>query len=327
MDIFKKGMLSPISRKQMQKTAVHGVYAVFRILLLCAIGFVILYPLFYMIVTSIRAKDSFTNSSRIWIPEATAFLENYKTAFKALDYKNSFFNTLKFEIISAVLEIIMCAVVAYGFARFKFKLRGILLALLFLTILVPDNMIIIPRVMNFSKLDFLGLFSAIDKLSGVDLRVNLLDSAWCFYLPSVTASGLRSGLMIYIYMQFFKNLPAELEEASWIDGAGPVRTFCSIALPSSGVVILTNTVFSLVWHWNDYFLASMYLSEGYPLAVSLTRIGDNLKALGFAPVSNRPETMAAMMAGALLTVLPILLVYMVLQRGFIKSIDRVGITG
>ncbi len=327
MKLPMKNISEKKSGKQLKKNAARGVYAVFRIILLCAIGFVILYPLLYMIVTSLRAKGSFMNSSKIWILDETSFIQNYKIALTALDYGTGFLNTLKYEILSAALEIAMCAVVAYGFSRFKFKLRGLLLAFLFLTILVPDNMIIIPRVINFSKLDFLGLFGLINKLTGVDLRANLLDSGWCFYLPSLTATGLRSGLMIYIYMQFFKNLPAELEEAAWIDGAGPVRTFCFIALPSSGVVILTNTVFSLVWHWNDYFLASLYLSDNYPLAVSLTRITDNLKAIGYMPVSSSPETMAAMMAGAILTILPILLVYMVLQRGFIKSIDRVGITG
>ena len=76
-------------------------------------------------------------------------------------------------------------------------------------------------------------------------------------------------ILIYIYIQFFKGLPRELEEAAWVDGSGPIRTFISIAVPSSGVVIITVVLFSLIWHWNDSTLSGMYLVEDYPIAVML----------------------------------------------------------
>lgn len=113
--------------------------------------------------------------------------------------------------------------------------------------MVPAPMIIIPLVINFSKMDVLGILGLFQDVSGIDLRPNLLGTELTFYLPSLFAVGLRSGILIYIYIQFFKGLPSELEEAAWIDGAGPIRTFVSIAVPSSGVVILTVTIFSLIW--------------------------------------------------------------------------------
>lgn len=146
-------------------------------------------------------------------------------------------------------------------------------------------------------------------------------------MPSLFAVGLRSGILIYIYIQFFKGLPSELEEAAWIDGAGPIRTFVSIAVPSSGVVILTVTIFSLIWHWNDYFLASMYMRRDYPLAVALSNLNEMLTTRGIWLTADNPEGMAYLMAGCLMFIIPVLLVFMVVQRWFIESIDRVGITG
>ncbi len=309
------------------RSAGRGAYGVFRILLLLAISFVIIYPLFYMISTSLRSRDSFLNSVRVWIPEKIDPLTNFKAAAEVLNFGPALRSTLTLEMVSALLEIVSCAIAAYGFARFKFPLKRLCMGLLFLTILIPDTMIIIPRVVNHSQLDFLGILGLVNRLTGTDLRVSILDTPWAFYLPSLFAAGLRSGILIYIYIQFFKSLPAELEEAAWIDGAGPIRTFLRIAVPSSGVVILTVSVFSIIWHWNDYFLSSMYMTENYPLAVWLMMMPKNLPGHGYNLVPSQPESTSVLMAGCLLFIIPVLIIYIIVQRWFIESIDRVGITG
>ena len=147
-------------------------------------------------------------------------------------------------------------------------------------------------------------------------------------MPALLGVGIRSGIIIYIYVQFFKGLPKELEEAAWIDGAGPLKTYIRIALPSSGVVITPITVFSLIWHWNDYQLASMYLyAEKWPLAVKLSEI-TSAEAIGTLRLpADDPLRIAIMMAGCFMFIIPILIVYLILQKKFVKSIDRVGITG
>ena len=192
----------------------QGAYSVFRIIILLAIGFVILYPLLYMVSTSLRSRASFMNSVRVWLPEKLDALTNYRVAIKALHYKDGLISSLKYEIVSAVLEIISCAVAAYGFARFKFPFKKMFTAMLFLTILIPDTMIIIPRVVNNSQLDFLGILALFNRLTGIDLRPNVLNTGLTFWLPSLLAAGLRSGILIFIYIQFFKGLPAELEPKS-----------------------------------------------------------------------------------------------------------------
>ena len=298
-----------------------------RYVVLIAIGYIILYPLLYMISSAFRVRDSFYDPSVIWITSEVTMI-NFKYAWQVMSYGKAFLNTLIYEMLSAGIQIISCSIVAYGLARFEFKEKRILTFFMFLLILVPSQMMMLPIFMNYSKLDFLGLFGLIDSLTGIDIRPNVLNSVWTFYLPALFGVGIRSGIIIYIYIQFFKGLPKELEEAAWIDGAGPLKTYIRIALPSSGVVITTVTVFSLIWHWNDYSLSSMYLYfESWPLAVKLSNI-TTAEAMGTLRLSSSdPLRIAIMMAGCLMFIVPILIVYLILQKKFVKSIDRVGITG
>lgn len=328
LQFFKKAPSFDIRRrKKALNKATSFAYAIIRMLILLAIGYIIIYPLLYMIVTSLRSRDSYFDSARVWIPSGIDVLFNYKMAIDATDFWNGLKQTFILEVIAGGIEIITCAIVAYGFARFKFKLKPALIVCLFLTILIPETMIIIPRVVNYAHMDFLGILGFIGDLMGTELRPNIIGTPFAFWLPSIFAMGLRSGILIYIYIQFFKGLPYELEEASWVDGAGPIRTFVSIALPSSGVVFTTVTVFSIIWHWNDNVLSSMYVSDNFPLAVQLERIEAYLNAMGYFVNNSNPDTMAFYMAACFLFILPMLIFYMILQRGFIESIDRVGITG
>ena len=314
-----------LRKKKALNRASSLVWAVLRLMILLAIGYIIIYPLFYMIASSLRSRQSYYDSARVWIPSSVNVGFNYSKAIEYTNYFDGFKNTMILEIVAGLIEVVTCSIVAYGFARFKFKLKPLFTAGLFVSILVPEIMIIIPRVVNYSNLDVLGILGLLSNLTGVDLRPNIIGSPLAFYLPSLFAMGLRSGILIYIYIQFFKGLPYELEEAAWVDGAGPIRTFVSIALPSSSVVFTTVTVFSIIWHWNDNFLASMYVDKNYPLSANLSRIDATMVGAGWYP--NSPETAFILMAACFLFILPPLIFYMIMQRKFIESIDRVGITG
>ena len=313
---------------QLKKTSKNILFSVFRLIILLSIGFIIIYPLIYTVVTSLQSKYAFLNSTRVWVPTEFAIAENYKAAFTAMDYLKSLWSTFENELISAAIEVASCAFAAYGLARFNFKLKKWYIAILFLTILVPEMMILIPRMLNYSHLDLFGILGLIKKVSGVDLRLNIINTSWSFWLPSLFGVGLKSGILIYIYIQFFKGLPYELEEAAWVDGAGPLKTFLSIALPSSGVVILTVTVFSMIWHWNDSLLSGMYLSNHFPLARQVARLPETLGSKYHIILSARdPQGIGYLMAGCVLFIVPMLIMYMIVQHWFIESIDRVGITG
>ena len=316
------------NNKLLKKYAAGIAGSIFRYLLLLSIGYVILYPMLYLITTSFRPDTAFLDPSRVWIPKSVT-LERFAFAAKVMDYFNAFSATVIKELVAAALEVISCAVVGYGFARFNFPFKKVFTVVLFITILVPAPMIVIPQVLNFSRIDAFGILGLINKLTGVDLRANIMGTPLTFYLPSIFASGLRAGILIYIYIQFFSGFPKELEEAAWIDGATPVRTFLSIILPSSSVVIITVSLFALIWHWNDYLLSVMYTSGSTPtLAVRIQTLQADLQAYGIFGYSlSQPGAEAYSMAGSLMFILPVFLVYLFLQRFFIESIDRVGITG
>ena len=310
--------------KTVLKNKTKGVgVSVLRMLFLLAFEFVLLYPVIFMISNSFKVTSDTLNPAVKWF-SLSPTTYGYKVAWMAFDYWNGLKITFLFGIVSGLIEVVTCAVYAYGLSRFELRFKKIWMFLLIVTILIPDVMLIIPRILNFRYMDVFGILGLFYKLTGVDLRVNITDTVWTFYLPSLFGVGLKGGLFIYIYMQFFKGLPKELEEAAWIDGAGPFKTYLRIALPSSGVVFLTVSVFSIIWHWNDYYLAVMYTSNKLPVSVRLSNIEDMFNTL---KVFTDYEKASLSMAACALFVLPMLIMYMILQKKFIKSIDRVGITG
>lgn len=294
-----------------------------RIVMLSAIGYLVIFPLIYIISNSLKTPEAFKNPLVVWLTTSVSF-NSYKLAFQALDYSKSIVSTVVYEIVSAILEVASCAVAAYGLSRFDFKSKKIFMAFLLLMIIVPEQMIVLPNTVSYSDFSFFGITTVVNKIFGTNIRLNILDTVLPFWMPSIFGVGLKSGILIYIYMQFFKGLPKELEEAAWIDGAGPYKTFLSIALPSSSVVIFTVLVFSVIWHWNDYSYAVMYVNENFTTAVKLSDIVTTLQGMGYY---NSDVANGIILAACFIFIFPVLLLYIAVQNKFIKSIDRVGITG
>lgn len=296
-----------------KKRTISVVVNFFRYFFLMALSYVVLFQLFFMISYAIRPKVDMYNPSIVWIPSEIT-MDNFKLAFEKLEYLKTGMVSLWLMEASALIEVMSCAVIAYGFARFEFKEKNLVFFLVLLTIIVPSQMLIIPMYLNYAHFDILGIL----KLVGLGhLRPQLLNTGLTFWLPSLFGVGVRSGLFIFIYRKFFEGLPRELEEAAYVDGAGPLRTFVSVILPSSGVVFLTVTIFSTIWHWNECYLSDMYNKANPPLAVKLDYIRSEILK----------DSRAAGMAACLLFIAPVLIMYMFLQRKFVQSIDRVGIVG
>ncbi len=299
---------------------------IFMIVFMAAFTYILFYPVLYMLSNALRTTVDYIDPTVQWVPKNFT-LQNFKDAIVAMNFGESFLNTVTLEMVSALLSVFFCAIYAYGLSRFNFRFKKLLIFVLILIIMLPDVMLVIPRVENFQHLDFLGVLGLFDKLTGIDLRPNIMGTPLTFYLPSIFGVGLKGGMFIFIYMQFFKGLPAELEEAAWIDGAGPLRTYFQIIIPSSTTPIVTVLVFSLVWHWNDYFLALMYTTENLPLAVVMRDIQQYI-FLSFGEANGASALIFGVPpAACLLFIAPIVGIYMFLQKYFVESIDRVGIVG
>lgn len=300
-----------------------GIFIV-RWLLILAVGYIILFPLLQMLSQSLMTQEQYTDTSVVWIPKAVSSI-NFEVAWESMEYPKTFLWTVIVNCLSALVQVLTCAITAYGFSRFNFKGKSFFMALLIFSIIVPAQMTVIPSYINFRNFDVLGILKLIGSIFGTELRPNLTDTPFAFYLPSILSVGIRSGLVIFIYMQFFKGLPKELEEASAIDGAGPLKTFFSIVMPSSGVAITSVTILSLIWHWNEYFLSVMYFSNNNTLAVRLANLRVFLSNMGLD--AKMAVMTGVVKAGCLMFILPMLIMYLIMQRRFIQSIDRIGIVG
>lgn len=295
---------------------------------LITFGYILLYPFIYIASTSFKGVSDFYDPTVEWIPKYFV-LDNLKAALYAMDYWNSLKNTLIVGIIPALIQFCTCAVYAYGLARFNFKGKKILSGIMFLNILVPVTMLIIPTYVNFQHMDFLGLLGLINKISGVDLRPSITDSPLSFYIPALLGVGFKSSLYIYIYTQFFKGLPKELEEAAWIDGAGPYKTFLRIIIPSSGSAAITVLIFSVIYNYSDYYLPQIYLSENLPLSVMLNRFRYSLGTIMEYFVGDAEGLISqyVIVASCLIFLIPLIIFYFFVQKRFIAGISTTGIVG
>ncbi len=277
-----------------------------RILFLGIVGYIVLYPLLYMFVSAIKDMDALLDMEHIWVPVSYSFKAFFEIN-ELIGFGNALKQTVLVQILSAAIEVFVCSFIAYGFARFKFKGKPIFTFFLILSLLIPIQMYTLSMSINFRNL-------------------HIFNTPFVYWLPSLFGVGIRSGMMIFIYQQFFIGLPKELEDAAYIDGAGPVKTYFSIALPSSSVVITTVAVLSFVWHWNEYHLATLsFLSEDAPLSMAMNFLEVYLKQIGI--YKGWPEYSTLVSAACLMFIVIPLVLYMIFQRKFVRSIDRVGITG
>ena len=293
-----------------------------RWVFILALCYLFLFPMFFLISTSLQDPSSVNDPSVIFIPKLIS-LDSIKEMISILNYWDSALLTLEIAVFSTLASLVSCSLVGYGFSRFNFKFKNVFFVLVILTIIVPRQVILPSLALNFQFFDFGGVLSLLPE--GSD-SINLVNTVWTFVLPSLFSTGLRSGVFIFIFRQFFLGLPKDLEEAARIDGCGAIRTYVRIIAPLTVPAFVTVALFSFVWHWNDLYSSSMFFSsEIKPLMPLL----DNLSVLiDRADIGTTAYSARTYMASApLLAVLPPLILYIFTQRFFTESIERSGIVG
>ncbi|WP_054023627.1 carbohydrate ABC transporter permease [Bacillus sp. FJAT-28004] len=303
----------------------RGLWTIVRLVLIIGLSFVILYPIIQKISTAIKDKADLYSPIVVFIPEHFT-LDNFKQAISIMDYWETLVNTFVLSSMTTIMTAASCAFAGYAFARLKFKGSNLLFAGVILTILVPPTTILIPIYMNLKDFTLLGL---IPLLTG-GKSLNLLNSYWPFILTSLTANSLKAGLYIFIFRQFFRGIPKEVEEAAYIDGAGIGSTFLRIMLPNAIPSIVTVLLFSFVWQWNDSFFTTTYLTSSKVMSTQLSSLPYNLQILleGGATTNKDPFFMSMVQdTGILLAILPLVILYLFVQRYFVESIERTGIVG
>lgn len=331
---MKETQLTFVYRKKMsewQQAAVHlgrssGVrrlaeiaVGTFHYVIILSLSFVFLYPVLFMISQSLMTARDAADGTVQWIPKGLSF-ENFAFAFRGMGYVEHFINSVVLAVGGALFHLVGCSVAGYGFARYRFPGYTLLIVLLLFTFLIPPQAIVVPLYLLFSRLDWLNTY-------------------YPLLVPNLFGHGLRGALFVLVFMQFFRGLPHQMEEAARIDGAGAFRTFVSIMLPMAKPAILVVFLFSIVWHWNDSYFPDLYLKKTNTF--TLNQMLGNFRESNFGQqkesiseegsandgIGQLPTNHEKMMAGALMTILPILLLYLYTQRYFVESVERTGIAG
>jgi multiple sugar transport system permease protein len=302
-------------------TARKFLVGVFRYVIIIGISYVILYPIFQMLSTAFKDPSDLYDITVVWVPKHFT-LDNFGPVLTVMNYWKAFMNSLLLSLVTSVLHVVSCTLIGYGFARFEFKGRDIVFALVVMTLVVPPQTIMIPIFLHFRFFDIFGILKA---LTG---REGILDSYWPFVLQSVTGMGFRNGLYILIFRQYFRGMSRSLEEAAWVEGSGIFSTFYRIMLPNAVPAIVTVFLFSFVWQWNDEYFVSLFLENNEVLPVALSALAPRVGSLAGDAHSLDPYYISLLNnTGSLVVIAPLLILYIFAQKYFVESIERSGLVG
>ncbi len=298
--------------------------SVARFILLFGLCFLILQPLLNKISVSFMPEKDLFDPTVISLP-AHFTLSNYRVADEIMEYWRSFFNSMIISLTIAIVQISVCTLVGYGFARFKFPLKKFWFACVMLIILIPPQVISNSLFLHFRFFDFLGIFKLI-----TGSTINLRGSVIPYYLMSIGCMGLKNGLYIYMIRQFFRNIPSDMEEAAYVDGCGVFKTFFVIMLPEAKPIITSCFLFAFVWQWTDGFYSKMFLGNVRLVSTSLANIVESLGAFiqrytGIKTTVSVAYSNAILSTGTLMIIAPVILLYLFAQRQFVESISSSGI--
>ncbi|OGI08126.1 MAG: hypothetical protein A2Y40_02290 [Candidatus Margulisbacteria bacterium GWF2_35_9] len=304
------------------------LWIIFRLVLLIGISYVILFPYVSKISGSFMSPQDFVDTSVKLISKYPT-LDTYKAIINDNQYYKALFNTTVLSGLCAVSQMLTCAIIGYGFSKFKFRFKGILFVLVILTMIIPHDTLQLSLFMKFRFFDIWGIVMGVQKLFGASATGigNLLNSYWPLAILSLTGLAFKNGLFIYIMRQYFNGVPDELEEAAYVDGAGVLKTFVRIILPMSVPMLVTVFMFSFSWQWSDTFYTNLFFTDTktFLLLPNIVSIPSSLDTQFAAKMI--PYEEAIRNTCGLLILAPIVLIYLFAQRTLIEGVERSGITG
>ncbi|MEV2241989.1 carbohydrate ABC transporter permease [Micromonospora sp. NPDC049891] len=271
-----------------------------RLVVLLAIVAVVLYPLFWMIGTSVKSQEEIVNNIGLLPRNFTP--GNYTAGWTNFDvsFARFFLNSAMVSLLTVVGNAVSCLLAAYAFARLKFRLRGLWFAVMIGTLLLPGHVLIVPQYILFRTLGLVG-------------------GEWP-YLPLLIPQFLATeAFFVFLMVQFMRGIPRELDEAARIDGANAFGIFRHVILPLSRPALVTTAIFSFIWTWNDFFRQLVFLSNlsDYTVPVALTLFIDSTSQSAVGP----------MFAMAVLSLLPVFLFFVAFQRMLVEGINTSGLKG
>lgn len=262
-------------------------------------GLIMLYPLIWMLMSSFKETDTIFRTAGSLIPEKFTF-QNYVNGWKGMggiSFGRFFSNSLFITVLATIGTLISSSCVAFGLARCEFRGKGIMHALMLASMMLPGQILMVPQYLWYQKLGWVGSYSPL-------------------IIPSWFAT---QGFFVFLFMNFISGIPKELDEAAKMDGCTYYGTFLRIILPLSTPAIITGAIFSFMWRMDDFMSALLYINdtEKYPIALALKLFSD--------PGSS--SDYGAMFAMSVVSLIPIVLVFVIFQKYLVEGIASTGIKG
>ena len=322
---FKEDMKNPTRKRIRFNHFISVVISIARAIILFGLCFIIIMPIFEKLSYALRSPFDISNPQVIWIPAQWSTL-NIEISYSLLTMEgHTFTNSLVLSALITVLQVIATAIPGYAFARLKFKGSNILFYLVIASLAIPNEALKVSRSLFFSYYGFFGY--------------TLVGSSLAIYIMTIFGQGVRSAIFIFLFRQAFRNLPMELEESAEIDGASVLRTFWSVMFPNVRGTIITVALFAFVWQYNDYYFANLFsYQRSHPLVTTaLAGFSESLNSVIGTQFVTLKQEMGDYIGSefyeliehtaALLMMIPLLIGYVFVQRLFVESVERSGLTG
>lgn len=287
--------------------------AVIYFILIC-ISFVYLEPVFRVISKTFMSAADVIDPAVDWLPKASS-LDNLKIAARVLNLKTSLLNSLWFSSLLAAAQTLVSALTGYALSRYEFRFKRFWFMMILLAFIVPLPVLMVPRLM---------MFISFQEAAGI----KMIGTALPQVAMALLGQGVYSTVLILIFYNFFNMIPRVLDEAAMIDGASPIQVFYHVVVRLSLTTVLVVFLFSFVWNWNETYVTGTLVAGTIELLPGKLNLFDQqfenlISASGSAFRLNEAYKMAA----TFISILPLILLYLLVQKQFIQGIENTGITG
>lgn len=280
----------------MINTKGRGVRAGVKHVVLIAAGLLMLYPVIWMVVSSLRPDAAIFGGGIGSLADLS--FDNYVDGWNALRHPFGHYivNSLVITVGAIVGNLLSCSMAAYAFARLKFRGNRVFFGIMLVTIMMPIHVLLVPQYILFSALDW-------------------INTPLPLIVPKLLATD---AFFVFLMVQFIRGIPRELDEAATIDGAGPLRIFTKIILPLTTPALATTAIFTFIWTWNDFLGPLIFLtdSDAYTVQLALRSLVDSSDSGG--------GSWGILFAMSTVSLLPIFLVFLVGQRYLVRGIATTG---
>lgn len=259
-------------------------------------AWVMVYPVLWMLMSAFKSNNEIMKTAHVLLPK-NFILDNFRNGWKGFagySFKIFFKNSMYISTVATLGAVLSSAIVAFGFARCNFKLKNFWFGAMLLSMMIPFQVLMIPQYIMFNKLGWVGTF-----------------------LPLIVPQFFGQGFFIFLNVQFIRGIPIDLDEAARIDGLSIYGIFAIIILPLIKSALVTSAIFSFMWRWDDFLAALLYLNNpsSYPVSLALKLFSD--------PATG--SDWGAMFAMASLSLVPIFLIFLTMQKYLVEGIAATGI--